>query len=327
VLFDVSLALGAFFAGVVLGESDLSQRAAADSLPLKDAFAVLFFVSVGMLFDPSILLRDPLAVLAVLGIILLGKTLVAFAIVRAFSYPVSTALTVAASLAQIGEFSFILGGLGAALGILPPAGRDLILAGAILSIALNPLAFAAIRPITAWLQRSRIGTLITAPDVPRAVGAEKPPSMLRNHAVIVGYGRVGGRIGPMLEQCAVPYVVIERDRRLVASLRQGGVSAVYGDASLEGILDAAGVRHARVIVIATPDGLQTRHVLRISRELNPQIKTAVRTHSDSERGYLERAGVDIVTMGEHHLAMAMAEFALACFGVPEDRARPSPSRP
>ena len=147
VLFDVSLALGAFFAGVVLGESDLSQRAAADSLPLKDAFAVLFFVSVGMLFDPSILLRDPLAVLAVLGIILLGKTLVAFAIVRAFGYPVSTALTVSASLAQIGEFSFILGGLGAALGILPPAGRDLILAGAILSIALNPLAFAAIPPI------------------------------------------------------------------------------------------------------------------------------------------------------------------------------------
>ena len=326
VLFDVSLALGAFFAGVVLGESDLSQRAAADSLPLKDAFAVLFFVSVGMLFDPSILLRDPLAVLAVLGIILLGKSLVAFAIVRAFGYPVSTALTVSASLAQIGEFSFILGGLGAALGILPPAGRDLILAGAILSIALNPLAFAAIGPITAWLQRSRIGTLITAPDVPQAVGNEKPASMLRDHAVIVGYGRVGGRIGPMLEQFAVPYVVIERDRRLVASLRQDGVSAVYGDASLEGILDAAGVRHARVIMIATPDGLQTRHVLELSRVLNPNIKTAVRTHSDSERAYLERAGVDIVTMGEHHLAMAMAEFALACFGVPEDRARPNPHR-
>jgi K+:H+ antiporter len=323
VLFDVSLALGAFFAGVVLGESDLSQRAAADSLPLKDAFAVLFFVSVGMLFDPSILLRDPLAVLAVLGIILLGKTLVAFAIVTTFGYPLVTALTVSASLAQIGEFSFILAGLGADLGILPLAGRDLILAGAILSIALNPLAFAAIGPITAWLQRSRIGTPIAASDVPQAVGSEKRRSMLRDHAVIVGYGRVGSRIGPMLEQFAVPYVVIERDRRLVGSLREGGVSAVCGDASLEGILDAAGVRHARVIVIATPDGLQTRHVLEISREMNPQIKTAVRTHSDSERAYLERAGVDIVTMGEHHLAMAMAEFALACFGVPEDRARPN----
>jgi monovalent cation:H+ antiporter-2, CPA2 family len=195
----------------------------------------------------------------------------------------------------------------------------LILAGAILSIALNPLAFAAIGPITGWLQRSRIGALITAPDAPQAVGSETPPSLLRDHAVIVGYGRVGGRIGPMLEQRAVPYVVIERDRRLVASLRQGGVSAVCGDASLEEILDAAGVRNARVIVIATPDGLQTRHVLGLSRVLNPKIKTAVRTHSDSERAYL-------VTMGEHHLAMAMAEFALACFSVPEDRARPNPPR-
>ncbi len=319
-LFDVSLALGAFFAGVVLAESHLSQRAAADSLPLKDAFAVLFFVSVGMLFDPNILLHDPLAVLAVLLIILLGKAVVAFAIVAAFGYRISTALTVSASLAQIGEFSFILSGLGAALGVLPPAGRDLILAGAILSIALNPLAFAAVRPLAAWLERlpwvARRSALADA-QAPTSAGD------LREHAVIVGYGRVGGRIGPILQKAGVPFVVIERDRRLVATLREPGIRTVYGEASADGPLEAAGVHNARVIVIATPDGFQTRRVLERARARNPQIKTAARTHSESELAYLEGEGVSIVVMGERQLALAMAKLTVECFPSPEAGAAPA----
>ena len=322
--FDVSLALGAFFAGVVLSESELSQRAAADSLPLKDAFAVLFFVSVGMLFDPAILVQDPLAVVAVLGVILLCKSVVAFAIVRAFGYPAATALTVSASLAQIGEFSFIFAGLGAALGVLPVEGRDLILAGAILSIALNPVAFVAIPAISGWMDRSpRQAWLRDKPQVERAMGGATSPAAIRDHAVIVGYGRVGGKVGPMLALSAVPFVVIDRDRNVVAKLRERGIAAVCGEASSDEVLDAAGTRYARVIVIATPDGFQTRRILEVARALNPLVKSAVRTHSQAELSYLESNGADIVLIGEQQLALAMGSFALACFGSSDDSQRPN----
>jgi CPA2 family monovalent cation:H+ antiporter-2 len=318
--FDVSFALGAFFAGVVLSESELSQRAAADSLPLKDAFAVLFFVSVGMLFDPSMLLRTPLELLAVVAVILIGKALVAYAIMRAFDFRPQIALTVSASLAQIGEFSFILAGLGTSLGLLPTQGRDLILASAILSIALNPVAFACVRPLSRWLERR--------PSHPSGTGAEDASAALvpgalhespRDHAVIVGYGRVGGVIGSILEGAGVPFTVVESDARLIEALHARKVRALRGDAMAEGVLDAACLRDARLLVLAIPDGFQARRVLEIARRLNPHIRTAVRTHSESELSQLQDAGVGLVVLGERELALAMADYALACFGLPASR--------
>jgi len=321
-LFGVSFALGAFFAGVVLSESDFSHQAAADSLPLQDAFAVLFFVSVGMLFDPSILVREPLAVLAVVVVIVVGKSLAAFGIVLAFGYPASTALTVSASLAQIGEFSFILAGLGVALGLLPPEGRDLILAGALLSITLNPLVFFGFDWLAEWLQThpSLLGrierrgdeTLSTLPD--ETAG----PS---DHAVIVGYGRVGSTVGKGLKSQGLPVVVIERDRRRVEALRARGVPAIYGDATTPGVLGAAGADRARLIVIATPEGYQTRRIIERVRTLNPQIDIAVRTHNESEVAYLERQGVGVAIMGERELAFGLIDYALRSLGTSDKKAR------
>ena len=322
-LFEVSLALGAFFAGVVLSESELSQRAAADSLPLKDAFSVLFFVSVGMLFDPSILLRDPLSVLAVLLVILLGKSAVAFAIVRAFGYSATTALTISASLAQIGEFSFILASLGVAVGILPVEGRDLVLAGAIMSIALNPLAFLAISSVSTRLQRhSRNATASTPLSVDPSVGGGELAAPARDHAVIVGYGDVAARVAVMLERAGAPFVVIERDHTLVAQVRRRGAFAVHGDAASEVVLEAAGIRHARVIVIVVPDGFQACRVLAIARALNPSIKAAVRADSETELTYLKSMGASIATTGERQLVLALGGFAVACFATPNEADTP-----
>lgn len=320
-LFGVSFALGAFFAGVVLSESDFSHQAAADSLPLKDAFAVLFFVSVGMLFDPTILVRDPLSVAAVVLVIVFGKSLAAFAIVLAFGYPVTTALTVSASLAQIGEFSFILAGVGIALGVLPPAGRDLILAGALLSITVNPIVFATIDPLTAWLRKrprllarlerrgSRLATL--------SEGEHGPD--LQDHAVIVGYGRVGGVLGEALKAQGLPFVVVDENRRRVEELRRRDIPAVYGDATAAGVLEAARVDRARLLVVAAPRGFQTQRILELARQINPQIRTAVRTHSVGELAHFERQGVGIAIMGERELGLGLLDYALQSFGFSEER--------
>jgi CPA2 family monovalent cation:H+ antiporter-2 len=320
-LFGVSFALGAFFAGVVLAESDFSYQAAADSLPLQDAFAVLFFVSIGMLFDPGILVREPLAILAVLAIILLGKSAAAFGIVLSFGYPVRTALTVSASLAQIGEFSFILIGLGVGLGIVPTEGRDLILAGALLSIALNPLVFRGFDRLDRWLQRrpvlrARLGrgseSLSRLPDEAR----EGPI----NHAVIVGYGRVGRVVGKALIAQGLPIVIVDKDRRRVEALREDGLAAIYGDASTPGILEAAGIEHARLLVIATPEGLRTRRIIELARLINPKIDTAVRTQSDAEVAYLEDQGIGLAIVGARELSFGLARYALRSFGISEKRA-------
>jgi monovalent cation:H+ antiporter-2, CPA2 family len=322
-LFDVSFALGAFFAGVLLSESELSHQAAADSLPLQDAFAVLFFVSVGMLFDPTIVVRDPLAVLAVLLAIVVGKSVAAFAIVLLFRYPVATALTVSASLAQIGEFSFILAAMGVSLGLLPPEGRDLVLAGALISITLNPFVFATITPVTRWVRaRPALYALVergatrlaTLPNHPRS-------NPLRDHAVIVGYGRVGGMIGTKLADEKLPFVVIERDLRLVEVLRERGIRAIYGDASAPGVLDAAHVQSARLLVIASPDSYSNRRVLDLARQASPRIDTVVRTHNDHEREHFERQGVGRVVMGERELALGMTEYALKSLGLSEARSQ------
>jgi CPA2 family monovalent cation:H+ antiporter-2 len=311
-LFDVSFALGAFFAGVLLSESDLSHRAAADSLPLQDAFAVLFFVSVGMLFDPYVVVREPLALLGVLLAIVVGKSVAAFLIVLLFRYPIATALTVSASLAQIGEFSFILAGLGVMLGLLPPEGRDLILAGALLSITLNPFVFATVEPVSRWVRArpwlanriergaSRLSTLPT----------NSRSNTLRDHAVLVGYGRVGSLIGTALAEQGVPFIVVENDLRLVESLRKKNIRAIYRDASAPGALDAAFIGDAKLIVIATPDGYQARRILELARERKPYIDTVVRTHSMHQLEHFQAQNVGRVVMGEQELARGMAEYAV-----------------
>jgi monovalent cation:H+ antiporter-2, CPA2 family len=321
-LFGVSFALGAFFAGVVLSESDFSHQAAADSLPLKDAFAVLFFVSVGMLFDPTIVVRDPLAVVSVVLVIVFGKSLAAFAIVLIFGYPVTTALIISASLAQIGEFSFILAGLGVVFGVFPSEGRDLVIAGALLSIILNPLAFAAVDPLAnwlrgrawllAWLERPQ-NRLATIPEFGTGGG-------LQGHAIIVGYGRVGGLIGEALKALELPFVVIEEDRRRVEQLRKRGIAAVYGDATAAGVLDAAHVNRARLLIIAAPRGFQTQRILDIAWQANPRIDTAVRAHSIGELGLLERQNVGIAIMGERELALGLLDYAFRSLGLSDEKA-------
>lgn len=319
-LFGVSFALGAFFAGVVLSESDFSHQAAADSLPLKDAFAVLFFVSVGMLFDPTILLRDPLSVIAITLVIVVGKALAAFAIVIAFGYPVATALTVSASLAQIGEFSFILAGLGTVLGVFPPEGRDLILAAALLSITANPFIFGVVYPLTRWLDRRP--HLLKRFEFHGKKLNELPKRdrpVPQDHAVLVGYGRVGEIIGEALKSQGLPFVVIEENRRRVEELRKRGILAIYGDATAAGVLKAAQIDHARLLVIAAPGGFRTQRTLELARRMAPQIRTAIRTHSVSELARFERQGVGVAIMGERELALGLLDYALKSFNVSEER--------
>jgi monovalent cation:H+ antiporter-2, CPA2 family len=312
-LFGVSFALGAFFAGVVVNGSDLSHEAAGDALPLQDAFSVLFFVAVGMLFDPTILVQDPLEVLIVLLIIMVGKSLAALGIVLLFGYPLHTALVISASLAQIGEFSFILAALGLSLGLLPPEGQSLIVAGALLSIGLNPLAFEAAARLSRWAQaRPRVLAALErgTPDQPEGV---KDDTTLHDHAILVGYGRVGGSIGEALAGSRVAYVVIEQSRELFESLRDRGVPAIYGNATRRMVLELARPERARLIIVTAPDPFQARAVVEQARRLNPTIASVVRTHSEEERAYLERAGVDMAVMGERELARTMARFALEMF--------------
>jgi monovalent cation:H+ antiporter-2, CPA2 family len=313
-LFGVSFALGAFFAGMVMRESPLSYRAAEESLPLRDAFSVLFFVSVGMLFDPNVLIREPLHVLIVLAIIIFGKSLAAFLIVLLFRYPLNTALTVSASLAQIGEFSFILVGLGVSLGLLPTEGQSLILSGAIISIALNPVLFAAIEPAQAWIRaRSKLAQALERPDDPlAALPMTTDLKRLTGHVVIVGYGRVGRRIGEALTAHGIPIVVAEQNREIVERLRSNRIAAVSGDASDPAVLLQAHVHRAAILVIATPDTLNVRKMIEVARTVNPRIETVVRTHSEEEAVLLEKEQAGKVFLGEHELATGMIQHVLEC---------------
>ncbi|PWC56350.1 YbaL family putative K(+) efflux transporter [Azospirillum sp. TSO22-1] len=299
-LFHVSFALGAFFAGMVLNKSDLSHRAAEELLPLKDAFAVLFFVSVGMLFDPGVLVRSPGAVAAVVAIIMVGKSLAAFALVLAFRYPMNTALTVAVSLAQIGEFSFILAGLGVGLGVLPEEGQALILAGALLSITANPFLFALLGRLEARRE--------TAPTVAPAEDAE-PSYDLEHHAVIVGHGRVGALVTEELTRRGLPCVVVELQRERAKALRGRGIDAVYGNATAPGVLERAGLARADLLLVAVPDGFEAGTIVERARQLNPGIRVVARAHSDDAVAHLEQHGVDAVFMGEREVARRMIEHA------------------
>jgi len=312
-LFSVSFALGAFFAGMMLRESALSHRAAEESLPLRDAFSVLFFVSVGMLFEPAIVLREPLKLLALLGIIMVGKTIAALALVLAFRYPLNTALTVGASLAQIGEFSFILAGLGIGLGLLPPEAQSLIVAGALLSISFNSLVFAAIEPLQRWVRRrSTFARQLDRRDDPLAeLPATVDVETLTGHVVLVGYGRVGSRIAKAMSQKGVRYVVVEMNRESVERLREHGIHAVSGDASEAEVLVQAHVARASVLVVATPDPVKIRKIVDIARTLNPNIDCLLRTHSDEEAEFLRQKNLGQVFMGEHELATAMTDYVLS----------------
>ncbi len=312
-LFDVSFALGAFFAGMMMRESEFSHRAAEESLPLRDAFSVLFFVSVGMLFDPQVLVAAPGKVVAVTAIILFGKTLAAMALVLLFRYPLNTALTVGASLAQIGEFSFILASLGVGLGLLSAEGQSLILAGALISIALNSLMFAAIEPVQAWIRaRSSLARSLEQRDDPLAeLPTSVDPSLLTGHVVLVGYGRVGRHIADALAGQKIPFVVAEQNREVVEKLRERRVPAVSGDASDPEVLIQAHVARAGMLVIAAPDSFDVRRTVATARTLNPAIEIIVRAESDDEARLLERDNVGKIFVSEHELAQGMTTHVLA----------------
>jgi CPA2 family monovalent cation:H+ antiporter-2 len=293
---------------MMLQESEFSHRAADESLPLRDAFSVLFFVSVGMLFDPSILWREPAPVLAVVAVILLGNSFVAFLLVLAFRYPLNTAVTVAASLAQIGEFSFILAGMGVSLGLLHTGGQNLILAGAVISIALNPLVFGLIDPAQQWiLKRSRFARWMERPvdrlaELPHSISS----AALTGHVLIVGYGRVGRRIGDAMRELGVPIVVAEQNREIVDRLRREGIAAVSGNAADPAVLIQAHVARAQALVIATPDAAAARAMLETAHQLRPGIVCVVRTHSDDEAELLRSTIKNgTVLMGEEELASGM----------------------
>ncbi len=316
-LFDVSFALGAFFAGMMMRESELSHRAAEQSLPLRDAFAVLFFVSVGMLFDPQILVNEPAKLLAILAIVMLGTPLVATALVLAFRYPLNTALTVGASMSQIGEFSFILAGLGVSLGLMSAQGQSLIVAAAIISIAANPLVFAALKPAQAWIrERSQLARRLERSGDPLA---ELPMSTGENYlsgqVVLVGYGRVGRRIAQALAEHRVPFVVAEENRERVEQLRKNGIPAVSGDAAEPAVLIQAHIAKAGMLVIATPDTVSVRRMAEIARTLNPAIEIVVRTHDEEEARLLATEQLGKVFFGEQELASAMTRHVLARRGI------------
>jgi CPA2 family monovalent cation:H+ antiporter-2 len=314
-LFGVSLALGAFFAGMVLAESELSHRAAEESLPLRDAFAVLFFVSVGMLFYPNILIEKPLPVLATVFIIVIGKSIAAFLIVLLFRKPVSTALTISASLGQIGEFSFILATLGVSLGLLPEEGRDLILAGAIISIILNPLLFYVcdrLRPMLERIKREEPAVEPVAEKAPepveeRAEEDEVQRTALRGHAILVGYGRVGSIVGQNLKSSRTPFLVIEDSDKRIGELRDQGTEAISGNAVSRDVLSLANIAGARSLVVAIPNAFEACLVVEQGRTINPSILIVARAHSDAEVKALREYGADTVIMGEREIAMGMVD--------------------
>jgi CPA2 family monovalent cation:H+ antiporter-2 len=302
--FGVSFALGAFFAGMIMSESALSQRAASESLPLRDAFAVLFFASVGMLFDPTIVTRAPLAILATLFIIVVAKAALGFGIVRMLGQPRSAALMIAASRAQIGEFSFILAGLGVALSLLPETGRDLILAGAILSLLINPFYFAALDRMAS---RREAAAQASAAAAAEAAPAREPIPMttLFNHVVLIGFGRVGGVVGNALIEAKTALLVIEDNASHVERLRQLNVEVLVGNAADPEVVRAANFPAARCLLVAIPDGFEGGQVVEQARALNAALPIIARAHSEEEVEHLKRHGATSVIMGENLIADAM----------------------
>ncbi|ESX26835.1 Kef family K(+) transporter [Mesorhizobium sp. C416B] len=341
-LFGVSLALGAFFAGMIMSESELSHRAAEESLPLRDAFSVLFFVSVGMLFDPFSLMSNGWPILATLAIIVIGKSLAAFVIVIAFRYPLGTALMISASLAQIGEFSFILAELGVGLKLLPQQGRDLILAGAILSILVNPLMFLALDWMKPWLdaraakaappeEAKPVGPATQPGQVASVAAAAKengppPRTTLSGHTILIGYGRVGSLVGAALKQASLPFLVIEDADKTLARLRDDGVEIVSGNAANGGVFAAANPQGAKRLILAIPNAFEAGQIVLRARAANPGINVIARAHSDAEVEHLKGLGADTVIMGEREIARGIVQEVLEKKRMPRPEAiEPSPA--
>ena len=303
-MFGVSFALGAFFAGLLLNESEFSHRAASETLPLRDAFAVLFFVSVGMLFDPMILVERPLQVLATFAIIVGGNGLVTWAISRAFGKPNASALLIAVSLAQIGEFSFILAGLGVQLDILPEEGQDLILAGALLSIMVNPLLFA-------WLDRRHAREAARTARDAQAEITPPIPDDIAGHVILIGYGRVGSELARLLTARGLPLVVIDDEETLVAHARAAGFPAIRGNAVNERVLREAMPERASTVMLAIPNALEGGEIIARLRAINPALSIVARGHSDIEVKHLLDHGADAAVMAERELAYSLAEMVMA----------------
>lgn len=308
-LFGVSFALGAFFAGVLLSESEFSHKAANDTLPLRDAFAVLFFVSVGMLFDPMILVEHPLEVIATFLIIVAGKSVAAWGLVRLLGGTDRTATTVAASLAQIGEFSFILAGLGVWLDVLPQQGLDLVLAGALLSIVVNPFLFG--------LLENRHPTRPEATPQPEGVGLDVSPlrqplpDHVTDHVIVVGYGRVGSHLARLLLERNVPVVIVEADKDRIAAARNDGLHAVRGNAVSEEVVLETGAERAKLVVLAVPSALEAGRAITRFKAVNPAITVLARAHSDGEVRHLLKHGADGAVLAERELAYSLAEMVMA----------------
>ena len=320
-LFEVSFALGAFFAGMVMAESQLSQRATEEALPLRDAFAVLFFVSVGMLFDPKVLVEAPWAVLGTIAIIVLGKSVAAWLIVRAFGHPNGTAVTISASLAQIGEFSFILAGLGVSMRLLPEEGRDLILAGAILSIFLNPFIFALAERRPARRYPKEEAAAAAAADAAAMEKAqeeipgpgEQTATTLADHDVLIGYGRVGRIVGDGLLEAGRPVLVFDDREDSLERARAAGAEVIEGNAADPQVLALGNVAGARRLFVTVPEAFEAGQVVEQARALNPDLEIVARAHSDATVEHLSRLGANLTVMGEREIARRMLEAAL-----PED---------
>ena len=311
-VFGVSMALGAFFAGMVVKESDFSHRAEEETLPLREIFSILFFVSVGMLFDPRILFDQPMHVLAVVGIIMIGKTIAAMALVLFFRYPINTALTVGASLAQIGEFSFILATLGVSLQLLSLEGQNLILAGALISITLNSFIFSAIEPVQNWIrERSRLARLLERSGDPLAMLPDDvSQDYLRDQVVIVGHGEVGRRITRTLMAQDIKVVIAEENRDIVESLRAKGIAAVSGHAREPSVLIQAHIQHARLLVLSPMDILDIHKIVDIAKTLNPQIQVLVCAESKEEAEVIRRDGIGEVYFAKEEMAKNMTNHIL-----------------
>lgn len=308
-LFGVSFALGAFFAGMMIRESDLNHEVADRALPFQDAFAVIFFVAVGMLFDPQILIDEPLHVLLVVAIIMIGKSVAAMGIVLLFGYPLKTGLLVSAGLAQIGEFSFILITLGMSYGLLPEEGQNLILAGAMISIALNPLTFYCSRKLFDYVGRKpKLSRMFNVRDNDLAHLRPDEKQTLRDLVVLVGYGRVGRYISENVQKAHIDLVIIEQNRERVEALRENGYHAIAGDASYPEVLQESAIEKARALIIAVPDPFEARRILETARELKPDIKILVRAHNDEELTYFMEQQVDLALTGPREIARHMVEF-------------------
>ncbi|MEY1423323.1 YbaL family putative K(+) efflux transporter [Morganella morganii] len=300
-LFDASFALGAFFAGMVLNESELSHRAAQDTLPLRDAFAVLFFVSVGMLFDPMVLINHPLGVLGVLAIIIIGKSAAALLLVRMFGHNRRTALTVAVSLAQIGEFAFILAGMGVTLEVLNRQANDLILAGAIVSIMLNPVLFTL---LDRYLEKTETPEEQQEEETLEEI--TQVPVNICGHTIIVGYGRVGAMLADKLHNKGYPVVVVEDTRARFEELAERGFPSVMGNAVAQDVLELARADCASALLLTIPNGYEAGEIVAKARAMNAHMTIIVRAHYDDERTYIMERGANRVVIGEFEIARAMS---------------------